>query len=519
VIRDWALAAADQQLQADVAVIGGGIAGLLCAHWLAARGQQVVVLESGDREQRSETHPWNAVEQRGQVYAGAEHGRFRCLGGSSTRWGGAMLPFLPEDVGAHTAGWGPAWGLPLETLLRHLPEIEQLFGLPAGAYEETSLPGGDAAGYIARFAKWPPFRMRNVALLLADTLRAEAGPAVWLNACVTAMPLDPAGQLAGIEARNRAGRCLEVRARHYLLAAGALESTRLLLLLDRAASDRVFAADQVIGRHLNDHLSAPIAELLPLDRNRFNRTIGFRFEQGGMRNLRFELREPSRSPAQLPASFTHIAFESAGPDGFEALRAVYRALQKGRAPRAASLIQLARHAPWLARAAWWRYGLGRLLYPSSGRYHAHLVIEQQPRPENRITLSTSQEDEFGLPRACIDWRVGEADRQNFAALAARFQAMWPRSACGALATLEPLPAARWSAALAEGGGVFHPGGTLRIGAGPREGVVDQELRCHRIPNLRVISTAAFPTVGGANPTLMLMLYARHVIDRLARSTA
>lgn len=513
-ICDWALAEADCQLQADVAVIGGGIAGLLCATWLAERGRRVVLLESGDREQQGETHPWNTVEQRGQIYAGAEQGRFRCLGGSSTRWGGAMLPFLPEDVGAHTAGWGPSWGLPLDALLGHLPEIEALFGLPEGAYEDDTLPGGEAAGYLARFAKWPPFRMRNVARLLGPRLRVETGPEVWLNACVTALPLDPNGQLAGIEARNRAGRRLQLRARHYLLAAGAIESTRLLLLLDRAASDRVFAADQVIGRHLNDHLSAPIAELRPRDPARFNRTIGFRFERGGMRNLRFELREPFRSRERLPASFTHIAFESAGPDGFDALRAVYRELQKGRAPQAASLLQLARHAPWLLRAAWWRYGRGRLLYPSSGRYHAHLVIEQQPRPENRISLSATRQDEFGLPLACIDWRVGAEDLRHFGALAARFQAMWPRSACGALAALEPLPTARWSAALAEGGGVFHPGGTLRIGAGPREGVVDAELRCHRLPQLRVISTAAFPTVGGANPTLMLMLYARYVVDRL-----
>lgn len=513
-IRDWALAGNDQQLDVDVAIIGGGIAGLLCAHWLVERGRRVVVLESGDREQHSETHPWNAVEQRGQVYAGAEHGRFRCLGGSSSRWGGAMLPFLPEDVGAHTAGWGPAWGIPMDVLLQHLPEIERLFGLPSGDYEDPALPGGETAGYVARLAKWPPFRMRNVALLLESHLRAEGGPEVWLNACVTALPVDASGRLAGIEARGRSGRRLQVRARHYLLAAGAIESTRLLLLLDRAASDRVFAEDDVIGRHLNDHLSAPIAELRPRDRSRFNRTIGFRFEQGGMRNLRFELRDPERSQERLPASFTHIAFESAGPDGFEALRAVYRELQKGRPPPLAALQQLTRHAPWLARAAWWRYGLGRLLYPARGRYHAHLVIEQQPRPENRITLSETRQDEFGLPLARIDWQVGDADLRGFGALATRFQAMWPSSKLGTLATMVPLPAEHWREALAGGGGVFHPGGTLRIGAGPRQGVVDADLRCHRLPNLRVISTATFPTVGGANPTLMMMLYARHVIGQL-----
>lgn len=46
-------------------------------------------------------------------------------------------------------------------------------------------------------------------------------------------------------------------------------------------------------------------------------------------------------------------------------------------------------------------------------------------------------------------------------------------------------------------------GTCRIGADPRTSVVDAELRVHSHRNCFVISTAVFPTVGTAHPTLTL----------------
>ena len=40
--------------QADVVVIGSGVAGALCAHALARRGVKVLVLEAGPRMQRAQ---------------------------------------------------------------------------------------------------------------------------------------------------------------------------------------------------------------------------------------------------------------------------------------------------------------------------------------------------------------------------------------------------------------------------------------------------------------------------------
>ena len=63
---------------------------------ISGEGFSVLNLESGDYEQKNETHPLNEVVYKKSTYNSSTNGRFRCLGGTSTRWGAALLPFLSK---------------------------------------------------------------------------------------------------------------------------------------------------------------------------------------------------------------------------------------------------------------------------------------------------------------------------------------------------------------------------------------------------------------------------------------
>ena len=286
-------------------------------------------------------------------------------------------------------------------------------------------------------------------------------------------------------------------------------------MADRQCDERIFAPDDVLGRFLSDHLSEPIAVLEPRNRIALNRVVGFRFERGAMRNLRFEMRGAARRKLGLPASFTHIAYESAVDGGFEALRDIFQAIQKRRVPNPADIVRTAADLPWLIRAVWWRYVRGRLLYPSKGTFTAHLVMEQTPNRDNRITLSDSASDPFGLPQAKLHWHVRDEDLTAFREAVERFFAMWKQSRLQDLAELVSHDASIWHASLKNNGGMYHPSGTIRIGTNRSNGVVSSDLQAFRVPNLYVVSTATFPVVGGANPTLMMTLYGSELAERLA----
>src|SRR5277367_5447463 len=164
VIRDLAAADENQTREADILVVGAGTAGLLIAVLLSRKGSHVVVVESGDEQQAEDRHPLNEVVQLGETYYGAARGRFRCLGGTSTRWGGALIPFVAADC------LPEEWPIPREELETYIPVVESLFDLAPGSYEGATVFDGPATDFRVRMAKWPAFGSRNVASLLAKQL-------------------------------------------------------------------------------------------------------------------------------------------------------------------------------------------------------------------------------------------------------------------------------------------------------------------------------------------------------------
>lgn len=494
--------------QADVVVIGAGTVGLVVATRLAQRGLRVICLESGGRQQTADEHPLNEVLHRRAIYAGAAHGRFRCLGGTSTRWGGALIPFLGADL--RQAGWP----LSSDELAPYLAEVEALFGLPDGPYERMPLVGDPARPHVVRLAKWPAFRRRNVYHLLAGDVERSANLTVWLNATATTFRVAD-GRLQDVVAEAADGSRLTISAREVLICAGAIESTRLLLALDQQNGGCLRARSDALGRYFHDHLSVPFATLSVHEPAALNREVGFRFGPGGtMRNLRFELAEGNPDRATVPPCFAHVAFVAPPGSGFAALRDTFRHLQRRERPPWATVGRLIRATPWLARVAWWRLIERRLLYPDHATIEVHMVIEQAALAENRITLAHDHKDPLGVPLAALDWSVSAADVSALWRAVASFEAGWSASPFARLATLNRLPPAAVEAALRAGGGIYHPGGSTRMSADPAQGVVDRDLRLHEVRNTRVVATSVLPTGGGANPTMMLLLLGLRCADQV-----
>lgn len=496
----------------DVLVIGGGTVGLIVAARLSGYGLRVVVLESGGLRQDAEVHPLNEVVYRRARYAGAEHGRFRCLGGTSTRWGGALIPFQPADIDQHD------WPISSADVAPYVSPVEELFRLPAGPYEDPEIlgrPGDESLDHIARLAKWPAFANRNVAHLLSAAIRSAPGPTVWLNATVTRFVAD-SGHLREVIAESQQGRSIRVRAKEVVVAAGAIESTRLLLVMDSQNGRSIFRDDDQAGRYFHDHLSVKVGTLDVADRKSFNRVVGFRFEKnGGMRNVRFELAQNSPRRRDIPPHFAHVAFQESSAGGFDALREFFRGVQQRRLPDTATIWKLAASSPWLARAAWWRYAERRLLYPTDAELEVHLVIQQTPRPDNRISLSGTRSDIFGIPLAEIDWSVDRCDAANVAAATEIFKNSWAQSRLASMARFVDRNEADIYAELESGGGIYHPGGSTRMGCAPEKAVVDGDLRLFRMPNVSVVATSVLPTGGGANPTMLLIMLGMRCTERLA----
>lgn len=497
---------------ADFVIIGGGTAGLLLAKLLSDSDLSVIVLESGSKEQRTDRHPFNRVVTTGMTYSGAEDGRFRCLGGTSTRWGGAMIPFLRADLKEFE------WNTEYDSVLKFIPILEETFQLNDGPYNIMSEFTSCQSDYIMRAAKWPSFRNRNLALLLKSDIENRPNLEVWLNA--TGVEFDEqSGVIKKILAKSLNNKQLNVEAKQVIIASGAIEATRMLLLLEENVPSFQEIGTRATGSRFSDHISAPIATLVPSNKAELNQLFGYQFEKKGvMRNIRFEMNEDSILRGKVPPHFFHVSFKPPLNSPFNQLRDFYRQVQQGNFPSLKNLIELLKSLPWLIRAAYWKFYKHRLLYPQGSEIEIHLVLEQVALDANTIKLSILEKDSFGIPLPEIHWKVSPIDASNFIFAAQAFQSFWEESKLSRIATFHPrkIMDEKYleNSLFSESTGIFHPTGTTPIGNEIGSSTVSKDLKVHGYENLYLVSTSILQTGCGANPTMTELLFAFRLADHL-----
>lgn len=511
-------------LHADICVIGAGIAGLIVARRLMQHGVSVVHLESGAEGVSDEAQSLNAIDAEGSLFTSAVGGRFRGLGGSSSRWGGRFLPLTRYEVGGRAHVGLEAWPVDLDEIDRYLSEVEDLFSLDHSSFTASEqLTSQAPAGkpdhaFDLREPKWAPFKYCN----LGDTLRGEIEAAqTWrlhLDSTVTGFEFDPAGRVAAVLATSRKGPSARVAAREFVVAAGAIESARLLLQADSATEGRAFGECAALGRYLQDHVGLRVATIAPTSRTELNRRFGYRFAGSMRRSLHLEMTPELQARERVAAAFAHVTVEAPDNSPTQTIKRLMRSRQSHERPSRQELLHLATSSNELLRGAYWRAVHKQHFWPTDLTQHLNVWIEQLPRAENRITLS-DRADAVGSPMARIHWQTGVDEASTARACIKHLAGYWERSGLSNLGRIDWQPWARDPASdfSAQFQQLYHPSGATRMGTNPRESVVGPDLLCHALPNVRVVSASTFPSAGATGPTLTLAMLAFRAADAIKAS--
>lgn len=515
------LAATPRQMldvDADFCIIGAGAAGIYVAVLLVKAGRSVVIVEAG---------PKHTVDSRSlgfdalfgaDPYSGASSGRFFGLGGTTARWGGALVPhtdldFRPLEPSAE------AWAKIIRTVGQNTTEVLHALGCQRGvefeAFAEKTL--GQAArvlfnsGLRVQSGLCLPFRRKNMVGLLKQLGRGKGKLRVFFNAVAKSFQALPCeGNLARIRQLVTVSRNLSelrINARRFVICAGAIESARILLEMQEAAPEHILRKTAAPGRYLGDHLSITIADVTQDSLDKAAALFAPRFCGGWMRNFRLLNAE---SCQDHPRSFAHFIFAN-NSRGFVLAKTLLGAMQQRRRVHLAAGDVVSGIGD-LTRLGIDRLVASRLHIPAGTPTHLQLDMEQTPSRMNRVILTDNQ-DEYGRRVARIDWRVSERDVSALAKIANRYLTKWPGSRHG-LPQLRP----RQFVSSGERGrekpnDAYHPVGTCRMGSDP-EAVVDDNLRVWGLENLWLVSTGVLPSAGTANPTFTMLCLAHRLAEKL-----
>jgi choline dehydrogenase-like flavoprotein len=148
------------------------------------------------------------------------------------------------------------------------------------------------------------------------------------------------------------------------------------------------------------------------------------------------------------------------------------------------------------------------------------AVEQSPDPKNQVTLSSAT-DALGLPRPRITYNLSDYTKQGIAAAFRLKKLIFKKlGAEDFTKTADGDPVGFDQQIEGETvrltyGGAGHVMGTYRMGNDPKTSVVDSFQRSHDHPNLYLVGSGTFPTVGTANPTLTQSALALRTAERIA----
>ncbi len=521
----------------DVVVVGSGAAGGVVAMQLAQQGASVAVLEAGKwvepaKEFHSHTMPYE-LPKNGRGWDPRAHLRVDPVKEPFTNAGSKRVDhFLTKAVGGKTLLWAglswrnspydfAAWPVKYEELAPHYDRMEKLMGVTGNYDRHPNVPDGvflkplpwNCAAYEIQKGcnKLDPKRFRMITArkaILTERNWSTRPACHYCGHCMrgcdseskytsanTAMPealktgkcklilhanaaevtISRDGRKATgvryIDTRTR--RSYEVRGRHIVLAAGPIESARLLLLSKSSAFPTGLAnSTGLVGKNLISHTTAGAQGYLKsLENGPVYNDDGTESSHAYIASFYWDKPHPnfpkgyhiiidsgSRVSSSSPGFGQHVPGFGAG----------FKRRVRERAPALLSL------------------------YSQNGMIAS---------PERFMELDPQVKDVYGLPVARIHFNLTTEDMAIFRDATEKIASIIEASG-GVVTGVNGAP----------GVDSVHWVGTCKMGNDAKTSVLTPYLRSHDVENLYVADGSGFIDYSEKNPTLTVMALASRCAD-------
>lgn len=530
----------------DVVIIGSGAAGGMAAWNLTRQGVDVLMLDAGQKFDRSKfwshVKPW---ERRARLARGQHPPEFYLnpqeqpidtdparpfrvtrvwgRGGKTNVWGRVSLRYSDVDfAGPERDGWEIPWPIRYKDIAPYYDKVDQLIGVCGGDDDQDSLPG-------SKFMLPAPAPRCGERLLQKAAKRAGY-PIVAGRRAVLTRPHN------GHAACHYCGACgagCDVGAffnsSDYLLEPAFL--TKRLTIVDNAVVARVLVDDQgkANGVQYFDRYTKEEHEVRArivivaascIDSTRILLNSRSPRHPNGIGNsndvIGRYLSEQIRFHMQgfVPEL---IGAATQNDDGIGGEH-IYMPRYNHRDGRKRDYLRGFGMQFWNTGAQPGA-GFGKDL-PGFGvdlktaikkRYPAlvslHPYGEVLPRRDNRVTVEGTPNDQYGVPVARLEYSIGENEKK----MAEEMYTMCESILHAAKAEILPFDRG-W---LDFAGSAIHEHGTCRMGVEPKRSALNGFCQMHEVKNVWVVDGAAFTTASEKNPTLTILALSWRATDYLA----
>jgi choline dehydrogenase-like flavoprotein len=489
----------------DLCIIGAGAAGITIAREFAKTTLRVCLLESGGLHSDPAVDHLSEIDDIGRLPGKEGLKRLRYFGGTTNIWGGHCTPLEPDDFRKND--WIAYSGWPYDYNELHPYYIRAHDVLELGKYSYAPEDIASALSF-----KIFPFDKKILTTTVSRYNRVRFGIRygneldrtknlkVILYSDVSEIILaeSAARNVTNVLAKSVAGNQFYVGAKYFVIAGGAIENARLLLMSSRQRASGIGNHSDLVGRFFQEHLWYSSGYIAPITSGP---NLGFYLNEWPYRNIavraHLALSNEKVRELQIPKFRSEIALESVSP--------TFKLAKNIKSKVSVHDVFALLSDP---------VGLGTLSRCQSNfaptAYVLKNHVEQTPNPDSRVTLSVKR-DSFGRPQPQLKWKVSPIDQVGLVKAQRLIAHEVGRSGFGRM-RIEM--AEDTNDFMENATGTGHHMGTTRMDNDPARGVTDGNAKVHHTNNLYVAGSSLFPRCGWSNPTLTIVATSIRLADHL-----
>jgi choline dehydrogenase-like flavoprotein len=534
----------------DLCIIGSGPAGGTIANILAHTGSRICVLESGNIKPDQFTDALRDLDSEGIFIK--TYSRERVVGGTSTSWSGLSSTLDTIDFKKRYWVRYSGWPISREELIPYYTEASKAFRFPS-IEKFNDLSWMDINNVTNKTPDWrklqgkifiAPETPQNYCKEFQDIYKNE-NVDLYTGVTITHFMGDnTSGIVKKAVAHTMDGKQYEFQARYFVLAAGGIENSRLLLNSTFACPNGLGNDRDQVGRYFMNHpknnygivrLKNPVNELPGY--------FGFMsYKKGYSGYIGLRIREEYQQREEILNSYIRFEpiYDWSNRDSIQCLNyftkrsrlimSTFKNIKRGKTIslrdysetgddsdimnerkniKDMSLMtgKIVADLPAVSKYLYYRFFDNKKVWITA--LNVRNFMEMEPLPDNLVKLSRRR-DVFNMPVAYVCHKPSELDKKSMYIIHKYLANELSTSGWGKLFNQLYLDIDPWPI---DNDSSHHLGGT-RMGDDILTSVTNKDCRLHFSPNVYVAGASLFPTSGNANPTYTIVALSIRLAEHL-----
>jgi choline dehydrogenase-like flavoprotein len=510
-----------KHFEADICIMGAGVAGTVLANELKGRFNKILLLDAGGENYELESQELYKAESFPDLFIDPHITRLRMLGGSSNHWQNNTSRLSPIDFKVREWVKNSGWPIQYHDLVDFYPKAEAYCGVESDGYDidywlktlrlKNPIKNTDLIKSAITKSSVPPVRFfHQHGAPLKESSKVE----VITHANVIKVHYDKTlKKINTVDFRSYRQVTHSASAKIFILCMGGIENARMLLSFNEQYDNQLGNQNGMVGRYFMEHPTVRAAYLYNKEETDFKlfqpSYLNNRSVVGFLELSEEALTEHKTTNLRLPLNQISNYLASNGISSFHLLN------DESDIPTdsvGTHLWNIISELDMVIEAVS-RKKFDKKLFDSANDmccFEMVMMMEQTPHWENRVRLG-NEYDINGVKKIVIDWQLHEEDKQrvwNSLDLVARGVGA---NDMGRVKVLRERSERLWGSQL---GFSAHHMGTTKMGTSIEDSVVDKNLKIHDTNNFYVAGSSVFPTGGHVPPTLTItalaIRLARHI---------